>query len=116
MAEEQLPLFDRSAQPASGEDRQAPKVTARSPLHAAVAAFADHMQRVDFAENTVKSFLGDLSLLERYLGDGIEIGSIATGDLRRFMQYLRHGRGVPCTPKSYSRRLTTRRRPSAWSG
>ncbi len=65
------------------------------------------MQRVRFSQNTIKSFLGDLSFLERYLGSDAEIGAIATGDLRRFMEYLRHGRGVPCTSKSYGRRLTT---------
>ena len=107
MAEEQLPLFDRPEGAPPEEDVPSPGLTPQAPLHTAIAAFGAHMQHVDFTLNTIKSFLGDLSLLERYLGREVEIGTIATEDLRRFMQYLQHGRGVPCTPKSYSRRLTT---------
>lgn len=103
---EQIPLFpETSEQPP--EENDSSQLTPQSTLHAAIPAFAEHMQRIDFAENTIKSFLWDLSLLERYLGRGTQIGAIATQDLRAFMDYLRHGRGVPCTPKSYGRRLTT---------
>ncbi len=106
MSDLQPPLFtDLPGQPSQPAEPQ-PELTAHSPLRRAVRGFREHMQRVDFAENTIKSFLGDLSLLERYLGPEVEIGAIASQDLRAFMDYLRHGRGVPCTPKSYSRRLT----------
>lgn len=107
MSDQQLPLFppqsDRSPQHAG----QQPSLTARSSLRAAAEAFREHMVRIDLAENTIKSFLGDLTLLQRYLGHEVQIGAIGTQELRAFMEYLRHGRGVPCTPKSYSRRLTT---------
>ncbi len=106
MAEQQLPLFSDAAEPPQPEAER-PGLTDRSSLRGAIRAFGEHMPRVDLTENTIKSFLGDLSLLERYLGHEVEIGSIASKDLRAFMDYLRHGRGVPCTPKSYSRRLTT---------
>lgn len=106
VSDEQLALFpdlpEQPAQPTAGQ----PQISAHSSLRSAVRAFADHMQRVDFAENTVKSFLGDLSFLERYLGHEVEIDTIATKDLRAFMEYLQHGRGVPCTPKTYARRMT----------
>ncbi len=105
MSQEQLPLFpDQPGQPDG--DQAEPAVSARSSLRAAVRAFQAHMQRVDFAENTIKSFLGDLGLLQRYLGPEVAIGAIGSKDLRAFMEYLQHGRGVPCTPKSYARRLT----------
>lgn len=107
MSDEQLALFpdlpDRPTRPAEGQ----PQISAQSSLRSAARAFGDHMQRIDLAENTIKSFLGDLSLLERYLGHEVAIGAIATKDLHAFMEYLQHGRGVPCTPKSYARRLTT---------
>ncbi len=107
MGDQQLPLFAASPGQAPQGDAQQSGLSARSSLRAAVGAFREHMRRVDMAENTVKSFLGDLSLLERYLGDGVEVGAVSSQDLHAFMDYLRHGRGVPCTPKSYSRRLTT---------
>lgn len=105
MSQEQMPLFPEQPQQPAGP--QQPELSAHSSLRGAVRAFHAHMQRVDFAENTVKSFLGDLRLLQRYLGPEVEIGAVGTKELRAFMDYLQHGRGVPCTPKSYARRLTT---------
>jgi len=105
--DDQMALFpDQPEQRAQGHASE-PQIGPHSSLRSAVRAFADHMQRIDLAENTVKSFLGDLSFLERYLGHEVPIDTIATKDLRAFMEYLQHGRGVPCTPKSYARRLTT---------
>ncbi len=95
-------------------DAPTPGLTERSTLRACMEGFRAHMLRVDFSENTIKSFLGDLSLLERYVGAETSIGAIGTQDLRDFMEYLRHGRGVPCTPKSYGRRLTALKVFFAW--
>lgn len=107
MTDQQLPLFDPPPDGQPGRAGRQPELNVHSSLRAAIAAFGEHMPRIDLTENTCKSFLGDLSLLERYLGHQVEIGAIATRDLHDFMDYLRHERGVPCTPKSYSRRLTT---------
>lgn len=104
MSDEQLALFpDLPGQPDAGQHQ----IGAHSSLRSAVRAFGEHMQRVDFSEHTINSFLGDLRFLERYLGHEVEIGTIAIKDLRAFMEYLQHGRGVPCTPKTYARRMTT---------
>ena len=35
------------------------------------------------------------------------IGSISQADLEQFLTWMRADRGVPCSPKSYARRLTT---------
>ncbi len=106
MTEEQLSLFPGSADPPAEAETGQTHIGAASSLRSAVLAFREHMQRIDFAENTIKSFLGDLGFLERYLGHEVEIGAIGTKDLQAFMEYLQHGRGAPCTPKSYARRLT----------
>ncbi len=104
---EQLPLFASSTEEPVASTPGTPALTAAAPLHTAMRAFGEHMLRVEMTQNTYRSFLGDLSLLERYLGRDTQIGAIGTKDLHTFMDYLRHGRGVPCTAKSYSRRLTT---------
>jgi integrase/recombinase XerD len=109
VAGEQLPLLTEPTDRAAAPQAQAgqPGVTTSSTLRRAVRAFNEHMLRVDLTENTRKSYLWDLSLLERYLDDEIRIGEIGTKDLQAFMHHLKHGRGVRCTPKSYARRLTT---------
>jgi integrase/recombinase XerD len=69
--------------------------------------FQEHMIEQDYAENTIKSFLGDLRIFKRYLKDEPAIGQISTKELRGFLHWLQHERGKPCSPKSYARRLTT---------
>lgn len=62
--------------------------------------------RSDF---TIKAFLGDLKLLQKFLPTDAIVGSITTNDLNRFIAWLENGRGrgISCTPKSLSRRVTT---------
>ena len=63
-------------------------------------------RRSDF---TIKAFLGDLKLLQKFLPTDAVVGSITTNDLNRFIEWLENGRGrgISCTPKSLSRRVTT---------
>lgn len=62
--------------------------------------------RSDF---TIKAFLGDLRLLQKFLSPDTAVGSITTNDLNRFIEWLENGRGkgISCTPKSLARRVTT---------
>lgn len=104
MSIEQLPLFP-------GDQPQAvlpgPSLTADSSLSAAMERFGEHMVRQDYAENTVKSFLGDLRILGRYLKEDPPIGQISTKGLHDYLHWLQYERGKPCSLKSYARRLTT---------
>jgi hypothetical protein len=62
MPVEQLPLFPD--QPSQGASRRT-DLSARSSLGVAMERFREHMIQQDLAENTVKSFLGDLRILQR---------------------------------------------------
>jgi site-specific recombinase XerD len=116
MPVEQLPLFP------GGEPRGAPGppgarrsgLTPDSSLSVAMERFGDHMVQQEYAENTVKSFLGDLRILRRYLKSNRSVGSIGTRDLKGFLHWLQYERGKPCSPKSYARRLTTLKVFFAW--
>ena len=89
------------------------KITKDTLLPEAMAAFEIHMQGEGFANNTVKSFLSDVRLLHKYLGNK-PIGEIDTEDLNKFLNWLQYERGVPCSPKTYSRRVTTLKVFFAW--
>jgi site-specific recombinase XerD len=93
MYEQQLPLF--------GGQQPAPT------LAEALEPFRKHMEHKGFAENTIKSFLGDLRIFAQYAGPKTRVLEISTEDLGRFMNFLLRERGKPCTPKSFARRLTT---------
>ena len=84
-----------------------PSLTMDSSLQAAIGAFEQHMQDEGFAVNTQKAFLSDLRLLGKYLGIGQPVGDVATKNLNDFLNWLLYERGVPCSPKSYARRVTT---------
>jgi integrase/recombinase XerD len=65
------------------------------------------MQREGFSPNTIKAFASDLGILSQFMGAGRALGDIGTKDLTDFLDWLEHGRGVPCNAKSLARRLTT---------
>ena len=83
-------------------------------LLAAQAPFAQHMGDEGFAVNTVKSFSSDLRLLTSFLGPTRPLGEITTDELNKFLNWLVYERGVPCSPKSYARRITTMKVFFAW--
>lgn len=94
----------------SGEEPAGPKgapLTREASLQAALGTFERHMQDEGFSINTVKAFASDIRLLGRYLGIGTPIGEIGVKNLNDFLHWLTHERGVPCSPKSYARRVTT---------
>jgi site-specific recombinase XerD len=114
MAEEQLPLFPKG-RAGHGTTGELTGTVATVPvdldeyssLSAAVTNFNTHMVRQGFSDNTIRAFQADLRLLGRHLGLNRPIGEIGQSDLEEFLTWLRSERGVPCSPKSYARRLTT---------
>ena len=65
------------------------------------------MEDKEFTENTRKAFISDIRLLGEYLGRGQPVGDIGTKELNDFLKWLLYERNVPCSQKSYARRITT---------
>ncbi len=84
-----------------------PGLGATSTLLEASRAFEDHMLRQGFSENTIKAFAADLRLFAKHAGASRPVGQVGQADLEAFMTWLSTERDVPCSPKSYARRLTT---------
>ena len=57
--------------------------------------------------HTIKAFLGDLNLLTSYLPPDKTLGNISTSDLNNFLDWMLKERGVPCSPKTFARRITS---------
>ncbi|HSD85731.1 MAG TPA: site-specific integrase, partial [Anaerolineae bacterium] len=83
------------------------RLNAHASLANAVEAYHDHIAGSELSPHTVKSFIYDLNILIEFAGASRPIGQIAQRDLESFMDWLVNGRGVPCNPKSLSRRLVT---------
>ncbi len=102
----QRELFSESLSEVEAE-RKATTLTRDASLQAALGTFERHMQDEGFSINTVKAFASDIRLLGRYLGIGTSVGDIGTKNLNDYLHWLTDERGVPCSPKSYARRVTT---------
>ena len=78
-----------------------------TPLLPAISSWELFLQDQGRSIYTIKAFKGDLNLLASYLPPGRGVGSITTSDLNHFLKWLQDGRGVPCSPKSLARRITS---------
>ncbi len=107
-AAQQLPLFQAESTPPVSKPRSpAADLTARSPLNVALGAFEKFMQARGFTENTQQAFRLDMQILSDYLSPIQVIGEISPVTLNAFIKWMSSSRGIPCSPKTLERRITT---------
>ena len=83
-----------------------PHITSQSLLSPTIKAWRYFLEDQGNSIHTVKAFLADLRLLASYLPPDRSLGSVTTYDLNSFLEWMEKGRGVPCSPKTLSRRIT----------
>lgn len=110
MAIDQSTMLSESDAPVSEREALSPNST----LMAAVIAYQDYMKEAGFSDHTVKAFTGDLRLLQNYLGPDTPVHEVGNQELNQFLYWLQYERGVPCSPKSYARRVTTLKNFFGW--
>lgn len=82
-------------------------LTERTLLQPAIQAWKFYLKDQGRSPYTVKAFIADLNLLDTFLPADKTIGEINLKDLQNFTDWLENDRGVPCSPKSLSRRITS---------
>jgi len=82
-------------------------ITAKTLLPTAINGWEMFMYDQGRSPNTVKAFLSDVRLLTQFLAPDQSIGGITTDDLNRFFGWMEKERGIPCSPKTLSRRITS---------
>lgn len=82
-------------------------ISASSLLGPTIKIWRIYLEDQGASPHTVKAFLSDLNLLAFYLPPDRPVGEISTNDLNQFLHWLQQGREVPCSPKSYARRITS---------
>lgn len=82
-------------------------IQSSTPLNPAIQAWEIYLQDQDKSPFTVKAFINDLQLLASFIPPDKSIGAINTNDINLFLKWLVSGRGIPCSPKSLSRRITS---------
>ena len=101
----QLPLF---------LPQQEAEINRFTPLSATLPLFQQHLRRSGKSGYTLRAFTSDLGLLAEYSRADLPLGYFTTERLHDFLDWLEHGRGVPCSRKSWARRVTTLKVYFAW--
>ncbi|HAE85873.1 MAG TPA: hypothetical protein DCG78_05120 [Anaerolineaceae bacterium] len=89
-------------------------ITEATLLPPAIQAWKIYLRDKGCTNNTLKSFSADLLLLSNFLPPDKQVGKISTKDLEDFLDWLQNGRGVPCSPKTLSRRITSLKSFFGW--
>ncbi len=82
-------------------------ITSSSLLGPTIKAWRYFLEDQGVSPHTVKAFSSDMNLLAGFMPPDRSIGDLSTADLNRFLDWLQTGRGVPCSPKSLARRITS---------
>ncbi len=81
-------------------------LTSQSTLTPAINAWSVYLADQGNSPHTIKAFIHDLELLAGFLSPTHPLGNITTTDLNRFLSWMENNRGIPCSPKTLSRRIT----------
>ncbi len=82
-------------------------ISSKALLPAAINGWETYLLDQGRSPNTVKAFLSDVRLLTKFVQPDQAIGSITTEELNRFFEWMEKDRGVACSPKTLSRRITS---------
>jgi site-specific recombinase XerD len=82
-------------------------LTSSTNLEPAINAWEIYLEDQGKSVHTIKAFAADIRLLASYLPPDRALGNISTTDLNQFLEWMQKGRGVPCSPKTLARRITS---------
>jgi integrase/recombinase XerD len=88
-------------------DQSTAHITPQTTLSPALNAWEIYLKDQGSSPHTVTAFLGDLRLLSSYLPPDKTLGDISLSDLNNFLDWMENDRGVPCSPKTLARRITS---------
>jgi site-specific recombinase XerD len=91
----------------SPENKIPSHITARTPLTPAINSWRIYLNDQGKSPHTVKAFTADMLLLASYLPPDRPLGAITTNELNNFLDWMQRQRGVPCSPKTLARRITS---------
>jgi len=89
-------------------------VSSQSLLIPTIQAWQIYLEDQGNSIHTVKAFTADVRLLADYLPPDRPLGKISTADLNNFLDWMQKDRGVPCSPKTLARRITSLKAIFRW--
>ncbi len=89
-------------------------LTAQTFLPPTIQAWERYLTDQGSSPNTIKAFLSDIRILTEFLPPDRALGAITTEDLNRYFDWMEKERGVPCSPKTLARRITSTKSFFRW--
>ncbi len=111
---EDLPLFSLPQTKPATDSETVGYIQPASSLSAAINAWGGALEDSGKSIHTVKAFTGDMRLAAKFLGSGRPINDISTHDLKNYLDWMLNKRQVPCSPKTYARRITSMKSFYRW--
>ncbi len=88
-------------------DQTTAHITSETQLNPAILGWEMFLADQGKSPHTIKAFMADLRLLAGFLPPDQTLGKVSTNDINNFLDWLQKGRGVPCSPKTLARRITS---------
>lgn len=82
-------------------------ITADTTFPAAIHAWEVFLADQGRSIYTIKAFRGDIQLMASFFAPDKTLGSVTTRDINAFLEWMNNERKVPCSPKTYARRVTS---------
>jgi len=89
-------------------------LSAQTLLPAAIQTWESYLTDQGRSPNTIKAFLSDIRILTEFMPPDRALGAITTEDLNRYFDWMEKERGVPCSPKTLARRITSTKSFFRW--
>ncbi len=89
-------------------------IAANTTILPAISAYEIFLNDQGRSPYTVKAFLSDLRLMASYFPPDQSLGALTTSDLNKYFEWMQNERGVPCSPKTLARRITTTKSFFRW--
>ena len=84
-----------------------PHITSLTPIAPAVNAWRYYLEDQGKSPHTIKAFMADVLMLAAYLPPDRPLGDVSTSEINTFLEWMQKSRGVPCSPKTLARRITS---------
>jgi len=82
-------------------------ITTMTPLAPAVNSWRIYLEDQGKSPHTIKAFIADVLMMAAYLPPDRALGDISMQEINSFLNWMQKSRGVPCSPKTFSRRITS---------
>ncbi len=88
-------------------DSASAHITAQTTFVPTVNAWRIFLEDQGSSPHTIKAFVADILLMASYLPPDRPVGAVSTADINNFLHWMQDNRGIPCSPKTLARRITS---------